>query len=131
MDSSVPADKPRHLLVVDDNRDHADALCELLDLISDWHSEAAYAVSEAVAQAHVHVPDAVLLDLEMPPSSGFAVADALQEAFEPLPVLLAVSGNSMLLQSASRDKRFARVILKPADPEKLVDCLGQLVPLAP
>jgi CheY-like chemotaxis protein len=127
----LASDRPeRFLLVVDDNRDYADALCELVALTSDWHPHAAYAVAEAVASAVEHWPDAVLLDLQMPPCTGFDAADALEKALpDHLPALLAVSGNSDLLQAAGRDKRFAGTILKPADPAGLLQLLDRLSPV--
>jgi signal transduction histidine kinase len=79
--AELAADRPeRFLLVVDDNRDYADALCEFVALTSDWHPHAAYAVAEAVASALEHWPDAVLLDLQIPPCTGFDAADALEKA---------------------------------------------------
>ncbi|HUG26357.1 hypothetical protein [Piscinibacter sp.] len=74
-------------------------------------------------------PDALLLDLDIPPSSGFEAADAFEQAFPGnLPVLLAMSGNATLLRMASGDVRFSQVVLKPADPGRIIDWLSRLLP---
>jgi CheY-like chemotaxis protein len=116
-------------MVVDDNCDYADALCEVLALASDWEIKAAYSVRTALESAMMRRPDAMLLDLDIPPSNGFEAADALEQAFPGnLPVLLAVSGNTALLKLASRDVRFSQVALKPADPGRLIGWLSGLLP---
>lgn len=125
-----PDRSARLVLVVDDSHDCADALCEALVLSSDWHALAAYAVRDGVKCACSDRPDAVLTDLDLAPSSGFELAAALERELpaSDMPVLIAMSGNAVLLQAASQDRRFARTILKPAAPEQLVGCLDQLVP---
>ena len=128
MDAPVPA-RRRFLMVVDDNCDYADSLCEFFDLASHLETKAVYSVRAALESAVMRRPDAMLLDLDIPPSSGFEVADALEQAFPGnLPVLLAVSGNATLLEKASGDVRFSKVALKPADPARLIDWLGRLLP---
>lgn len=119
----------RHLiLVVDDNCDYADSLCQLLALASGWDTQAAYSVRSALDDAAVRRPDVVLLDLDIPPSSGFEAADALEQALPGrLPVLLAISGNGELLQRAARDARFSQAILKPANPGRLLEWLTGLI----
>jgi CheY-like chemotaxis protein len=120
----------RLVLVVDDSHDYADAFCEALVLSSDWQALAAYAVSDGVRCARSDRPDAVLTDLDLAPSSGFALAAALEREFAAgdMPVLIAMTGNAVLLQAASQNRRFARTIMKPAEPGQLVGCLSQLVP---
>jgi CheY-like chemotaxis protein len=128
MGPSPPERNRRLVLVVDDNCDYADSLCELLSLESDLEVRSAYSVHAALENVAVRRPDAILLDLELPPLSGFDAADALEQAFpDDLPVLIAVSGNSTLLRIASRDARFSQVILKPADPVRLIDCLDRFL----
>ena len=125
-----PGRNARLVLVVDDSHDCADALCEAGVLSSDSRARAAYAVRDGVKSACAERPDAVLTDLDLTPSSGFELAAALERELDAgdMPVLIAISGNAELLQAASQDCRFARAILKPAEPEQLVGCLNQLVP---
>jgi len=62
--------KPRRLLIVDDNRDHADALTRLFRLTGN-EVQTAYDGMQAVEIAERFGPDVVLLDLSMPNMDGF------------------------------------------------------------
>lgn len=115
------------VLIVDDNHDYADSLRELVELSTDWEPETAYGVPEAIAKVQSRRPDAVLLDLDIPPSTGFQAADALERAFpDNPPVLFAVSGNVDLVRAAANDRRFTRALLKPADPGVLMSWLNEI-----
>lgn len=104
------------LLVVDDNRDGADSLCALLVAVGACDAQAAYSPGDAIRKARACRPDAVLLDLEMPPDSGFDLAAALRRVFAAdAPLLLAMTGNQALRSRAARDARFAAAMLKPLD----------------
>jgi len=118
--------KPR-LLVVDDDRDLVDALCEWMSLNSDWTSVAAYGPADAVTRAGAMHPDAVLLDMEMEGVDGFDTADRLDVACGPdHPSLFALTGNPRLRDAAAEDARFSASILKPANLEGLLSLLEQV-----
>lgn len=132
MSAPPPVPPSRHLLVVDNDHDCADAICELLRMTSDWEVEAAYDLRDALSHAAAHRPDAVLLDLEMPGGDGFRTADCLIEALSvSLPRLVAVTGNSNLHQEASNDSRFAEALLKPADTAQLLNLLARFAATPP
>lgn len=69
---------PSLVLVVDDNRDAADSLSELLRLLG-FRVSAAYDGETALAMAMREPPLAVFLDLNMPGTSGRDVLAALRE----------------------------------------------------
>ena len=116
----------RHrLLVVDDNHDCADSVCELIRMTCDWEVEVAYGPVAALSQALAHPPDAVFLDMEMPGMSGFQTADRLRDAQSvTLPHLVAMTGNSNLQLEASDDLRFDASLLKPASHDELLELLA-------
>lgn len=119
----------RRLLVVDDDHDLVDSLCEWIALSSDWTAVAAYGPADAIAQASVMPPDAILLDMEMGDINGFETAERLELASGPRhPALLALTGNEWLLEAASLDARFSASILKPADLEALLSLLDRVSP---
>ena len=126
-------DLPTHrLLVVDNNHDYADSVCELLRLTSDWDIEVAYGSADAVSQALAHPPDVVMIDLEMPGMNGFGTADRLRETMGlPLPRLVAVTGNSHLQMEALHDLRFADALLKPADATHMLDVMARFAEAPP
>jgi PAS domain S-box-containing protein len=73
--TSVPqesADPRRRILVVDDNRDSADTMVRLLELLGH-EARAAYDAEEALRVADVFLPELALLDLNLPDADGFAV----------------------------------------------------------
>ena len=59
-------------LVIDDNRQPADILCQLLSLL-DIEAIPAYGSRAAMLHLREQVPDIVFLDLSMPGVSGFEV----------------------------------------------------------
>jgi CheY-like chemotaxis protein len=64
-------------LLVDDNRDSAESLAQLLRLFGHevWQ---AYSGRDALALARTHRPDLVLLDIGMPDLNGYEVARQLR-----------------------------------------------------
>jgi len=119
----------RRLLVVDDDRDLVDALCEWVTQHSSWTALGAYGPADAVAQAGRFHPDAILLDMEMGGANGFVTADRLDRASAPChPPLFALTGNPRLQDEAARDERFTASMLKPADLPRLLRLLEHASP---
>jgi CheY-like chemotaxis protein len=83
----------RRVLIVDDNRDAADALAQLLRL-EGHDAEVAYGGMQALQSAHRQRPDLVLLDLGMPGMDGFEVARRLRAELgdEPRLRIVALTG---------------------------------------
>ena len=120
----------RRLMVVDDDHDLVDALCEWIELSSDWTVTRAYGPAEAIAQAGHIAPDAILLDMEMDGFDGFDTADRLGVATASKhPALLALTGNARLCEAASRDARFSAAMLKPTDLAGLLRLLEKVSPI--
>lgn len=116
-------------MVVDDDHDLVDALCEWIALSSDWTVVAAYGPDDAVAQAGAALPDAILLDMdmEMDGVDGFETARRLEVvAGRRHPALLALTGNARLQDAASHDVRFTASILKPPDLHGLLSVLDRV-----
>jgi CheY-like chemotaxis protein len=114
-------------MVVDDDPDLVDSLCEWISISSSWTVVPAYGPEQAIAQACDEPFDAILLDLEMPGADGFETASILEKACRTKhAAILALTGNADLRDAASIDQRFAASFLKPADPDKLLDLLTGL-----
>jgi CheY-like chemotaxis protein len=128
MTSDMPGPS-RCLMVVDDDHDLVDAVCEWIGLSAHWHAVPAYGAEDAIAQATVAPPDAILLDMEMAGADGFGTAQRLADvAGDRHAALLAFTGNPRLRDAALLDVRFAASILKPADPNDLLALLEDLSP---
>jgi PAS domain S-box-containing protein len=78
--ADTPVEQPSRLriLVVDDNRDAADSLAMLLEMLgNDVHT--AHDGLEAVGAAAAFHPDVVLLDIGLPKLNGYEVAQRIRE----------------------------------------------------
>jgi CheY-like chemotaxis protein len=114
-------------MVVDDDRDLVDAMCEWIALSSDWTAVGAYGPADAIAQAGAEPPDVILLDMEMDGADGFETAERLESATrQKHPALLALTGNADLRDAASVDGRFCAALLKPADLDSLLGLLDRV-----
>jgi PAS domain S-box-containing protein len=110
------ADGARRILVVEDNRDAAETLRELLELFG--HTvEVAYSGSAGVEAARTFQPEVVLCDLGLPGMDGYAVAAELRR--EPATAsarLIAVSGYGQDEDRyRSREAGFDVHLTKPVD----------------
>ncbi len=115
----------RHrLLVVDDDQDSADSICEFIGLSSNWDTEAACGADDAISRAELHPPDMVLVEIEMQGENGFAFASRLWRASERHPVLLSLTGNYRLCTEAAMDSRFSVALMKPLDTGQLLQALA-------
>lgn len=113
------------LLVVDDDRDYADSLKAFLELLDDWDTDVAYGAAESLVRAAKDRPDAVIMDLHMPPETGFIAAAALKARVAP-PAIFAMSGSADLIERAREDTHFSCVVMKPVDPTVIVNWLSEL-----
>lgn len=111
---------PRRILVVDDNRDAAETLGELLRL---WgHSvTVVHDGPSAIKQAADEVPEVVVLDISMPGMDGYEVARCLRAESRLSGMrLIALTGYGQ-----EEDRRHSRAagfdahLVKPVEPEQL------------
>jgi CheY-like chemotaxis protein len=84
---------------------------------------------KAVAAAHAHKPDVIILDLELPGMTGFEAAVELRHSPETRHIpLIAATGYSHLKQlNQARASGFDSVIVKPCDPATLVSEVERLL----
>ena len=95
MDTHIPAAglrKPR-ILVADDNRDTVLSVMLLLQN-QGYEVRGAYSGSDVLRIARLHRFDAIILDIEMPEMSGYAIAQELRTHYYGTnpPLLIAISG---------------------------------------
>lgn len=115
------------VLVVDDNRDAADTLAELLRQTRGYFVVVAYDGAAALARLEVFRPDIAILDVGLPRISGTTLAKMLRadERFRTLPLLAltAYSGEQMSKDIAAAGFDFH--VVKPATHGPLQDALDQ------
>lgn len=116
------------VLIVDDNRDSADALAFLLE--SDGYEvTTGYSGTEALTLAAQGHPDAAILDIGMPDLTGYEVARRLrQETWGRGLLLVAMTGWGQAKdKERASEAGFDRHFTKPLDPGELQRLLGAFV----
>jgi CheY-like chemotaxis protein len=116
------------VLVIEDNRDAAEALSTLLEL--EGHVvELAYDGRQGLARARESHPDVVICDIGLPEMNGLDVARAMraEPELEPL-TLVALTGYAQPEDVArAKDAGFDKHLAKPLE----IDALRQVIAAAP
>jgi PAS domain S-box-containing protein len=113
-------DAPLRVLVVDDNRDSAESLSLLLQMVGNDVSSA-YDGEEALQMASTLKPDVVLLDIGLPKLNGYDVARQIRlEPWGSSAMLVAITGWGQAEDKAlCREAGFDHHLVKPVDPDLL------------
>jgi CheY-like chemotaxis protein len=120
---------PLRILVADDNRDTVLTLMMLLR--EEGHEvRAAYTGTDVMRIARLNRFDAVILDIEMPEMSGYAIAQDLRTSYygSRAPLLVAISGkwNKPSEKLLAHAVGFDHHLEKPCDPNELLRLLKPL-----
>jgi CheY-like chemotaxis protein len=115
------------VMVVDDNRDSAETMAMLLELLGH-EIRIAHDGVQALELAEQFRPHAMLLDIGMPRLNGYEVCARLRAQPWGRDVLLvAVTGwGQETDQRRSREAGFDGHLVKPVEPQALQDVLAQL-----
>jgi PAS domain S-box-containing protein len=118
--------QPRRVLVIEDNRDAADSLCEVLDLLNH-SSMVAYSGDEGLEKVRAHRPHVVLCDIGLPGMDGHEVARAIRaDARLSATTLVALTGYAAAEDLArSREAGFDYHLAKPPSIEAIERVLAQ------
>jgi len=115
----------RRVLVADDNRDAADALCRVLSLLG-YDTRAAYDGAEAIELCDSFRPHVAVLDIGMPGRSGYEVAQRVRARKGREIKLIALTGwGSDADVQRARDAGFDQHLTKPVDPAVLGEMLSR------
>jgi two-component system chemotaxis response regulator CheY len=102
-------------LIIDDNRQTADALKQMLDLLG-VSARTAYGASPALAVLREHIPSVVLLDINMPGLDGTEVLAFLRR--EPrllsVPVIVVTSDDQPETRQRVMKGGATAMLIKPA-----------------
>ncbi len=117
---------PKRILVVDDDRDGAEAIAVLLRM--EGHNvETAYDGVEALGVASRFHPQVVLLDVSMPELDGFDVAVRMRvNSWAKGLKLIAITGwNRAEDRDLARRSSFDGFLVKPLDFDRLLELLEE------
>lgn len=123
-----PRRRVLNVIVADDERDTVLTLTAVLR--DEGHNvRGVYRGDDVLRAVEAERPDAVILDIEMPGKSGFAIAQELRHLYgDETPLLIAISGK----WTGQTDELLGRIVgfkhycLKPFDPQKLLELLEPL-----
>ncbi len=115
----------RRVLVVDDNRDSADSLAMLLELLGN-QTRTAYDGVEAVEAAAAFRPDVVLLDIGLPRQNGYEAAREIRrQPWGKSMLLVALTGwGQEEDRQKSKEAGFDKHLVKPVDKGALTKLLA-------
>ena len=118
----------RKVLIIEDNKDAADSLSEVLGL-SGHRVAVAYDGTSGLAMAREFRPEVIICDIGLPEDmDGYAVARALRrDAVTASTFLIALTGYAQPEdQRQALAAGFDAHLAKPPSPEKLEEILGML-----
>lgn len=125
---SGPARKSLRVLIADDDRDAATMLAVLLRGEGD-EVNTVLRGDEVLPLVRLMRPDALILDINMPGMSGYAIAREIRERYGvAAPFMIAVSGvwTKTSERILGREVGFDHYLVKPYDPGQLVGLLEPL-----
>lgn len=114
----------RSVLIVDDNVDIAETMAMLLDMYG-YTTYTAGDAESALTAARTHIPDVILLDIGLPGTDGYAVADALKKdsAFANTTFIAVTGYGGDLDREMALQAGFDHHLVKPTDLEQLLALL--------
>jgi CheY-like chemotaxis protein len=124
MTLQLNSQSPRHVLVVDDNEDAADALAVLLRESLGCDVTTAYDGADALDKAGEVHPDVVVMDIGMPRVDGIEAASLMRRVFrDKSPRLIALTGRARELQDQGDPQGFDVTLAKPVAFDQLVEAV--------
>lgn len=114
-------------LVIDDNRNTADALCQMLDVLG-IHGRPAYGSRAALSVLGTHTPRLILLDINMPGVDGLEILAYLKR--EPrlayVPVLIVTSDDQPETRAQAMSAGANDMLIKPVTLDALETALKNI-----
>jgi CheY-like chemotaxis protein len=111
------------VLIVEDHEDTATSLAVVLQL-GGYEVKAAREGGAAALAVQDWPPDVLILDIGLPGCDGYAVAQSLRGRITPPPLVIVMTGYGQPeFRQRSSDEGFAHHLIKPVDPEKLLNLL--------
>lgn len=120
---------PTTVLVIEDEPDIADNLCDLLEALG-YQTLQAHDGEAGTEAAQTHQPDLILCDMRMPKKTGHDVLRAIRASGswgEQVPLALLTASAEPQLQEKSVALGASAFIRKPFDVDELIDTVQSLL----
>lgn len=114
-------------LVIDDNRQTADSLCDMLRLL-EMQAMPLYGARTAVLELSKQVPDVIFLDINMPGVSGYEVLSYIRRdpRLRDVPVFMVTSDDQPQTAERARKTGALLTIVKPVTVEAIENALKRI-----
>lgn len=116
-----------NVLIIDDNKDLAEIMSELLAMLG--HStEIAFNANDGIAKAKELMPDAIICDIGLPVKNGYEVAKSIKQDTNLERIfMIALSGYNQLKDiQLAKEAGFDKYLSKPVDVTTLERVLNEL-----
>ncbi len=112
------------VLIIDDNRQMADSLAQIVTLLG-VETRVAYGARSGILLLRQQTPDAVFLDVNMPGVDGFEVLAYLRRLPEmtDVPVIIVTSDDQPETAQKARETGVLSLIVKPASVDSIENAL--------
>lgn len=112
------------ILVVDDDRDIVDTLCDILEL-RGWNTLRAFDGEEAVRVATEAAVDWIVMDVRMPRLTGVEALQAIRTRIPSARVVLMTAFAAQDLDARAKRAGAIRVLYKPFEPSALFSVIEE------
>ncbi|OQW93027.1 MAG: hypothetical protein BWK79_13315 [Beggiatoa sp. IS2] len=130
---ATPGHRKYLLLYVEDSRTNVSLVAQILKARPDIALMSAHTGEMGLELAHMHLPDVILLDINLPGMDGFEVLRRLQESEQTnkIPVLALSAMDSSRDQERGREQGFLSYIVKPLDIKQFLAAVDQALEKSP
>ena len=115
------------LLVVDDDRDFAEGLAELLELFGHW-VDVAFTGEAGIEAANGCDYDAILMDISLPGLNGVESLQRIRQSRPDVPCFLMTGYSADEIARQGIEAGASEILTKPLDPESLEQRLAGISP---
>jgi CheY-like chemotaxis protein len=111
-------------LVVDDNRQMADGLAQIIEMLG-VKAEVAYGARTGMLMLKKYIPDVIFLDVNMPGVDGFEVMAYFRRFphFKDIPVIVVTSDDQPETAQKAKDTGVLTLIVKPISVDGIENAL--------
>ena len=110
------------ILVVEDHEDTLELVAEMLRRLC-YHVRTAVTAAEAVQSAEMDRPDAILLDIKLPDTSGITGLEQLRKLLPTVPIIMLTANTDATLARDTLKRGAFDYITKPFDMTRLKSVL--------
>jgi CheY-like chemotaxis protein len=111
-------------LVVDDNRQMADSIAQIIKMLG-VHAEVAYGARTGMMTLLKRTPDVIFLDINMPGFDGFEVLAYFRRLpqYKDIPVIIITSDDQPETAQKAKDTGVLAIIVKPTSVDEIEHAL--------